>query len=324
MSESSLRTLFIGGIALAVVVCTAIGWAILERSAPATAPASAGQADQLPTTYQNTGTNSPTPSASVAAVPQTSPTAALPAAEQTATLEDVGRALDAYKKDHQTYPDSLASLRGKYLTTSVDPSYHYGTDTPIDDLYSLCATGSQEYECISSELGSNDPFTFPASSFETSSFSSWQELTFQSTTTGEGNISIARPPGWTYSAGAYEADLNAHDAHGNDVVIGRINLLNWQMRPSETFTEFEKENVAESTARIASTTRTTFSGFPAYILTGTDPESDQTYAFGEYLIQQNDYAFELNIFIDQTISDYFVPAIEYMVGSITVTPAAGT
>ena len=302
----------IGGLVLVLLLCACLGWIFYTTSTAGIAPSSspAEPSDQPPIESEAA------PEITTAEAPEAP-------ADPTAQLEAVGNAIDEYQSELQKYPDSLAILKEENPELAIPPSFNYGTDAPLYDLYSLCTLtdSSQQYECVSSELGGGDPFTFPSASVEAYSYTQWQALTWQSATKGEDDVTLAYPPDWNYSTSSYKGDLTAKDAQGNTMIIGRFNLLNWQMQPMETFSEFEQENEAESTAQISSTTQSTLDGFPVYEIIGTDKEGNQTYDLVELLIQQNTYVLQLDVFVDGTISDYFDSAIRAMWGSINITPA---
>jgi hypothetical protein len=324
MSKAAWQTIFITGLGVVIIFAAGIGWILYKTSTVRTGAfvSASEKSDQLPAGSQSAPADAPYSSLPVATSGTTTVGSTTPA-DQVSELEAVGQAIDQYKSELQKYPDSLEELETENPYVPIPPSFTYGSDGPLNDLYSLCvlAENSLVYKCISSELGSDDPFTFPAASAETYDFSIWQDLDWTPAASGENDVYMAYPPDWTYSTSTYHGDINGQDAKGNTVIIGRFNIFNWQMQPSQTFSEFEQQHVAQSTVQVSSSTLTTINGFPAYVLVGTEPEGGQTYDFLELLVQQHTDVFELNIFVDQTISDYFDTAILDMWSSIKIVPA---
>lgn len=331
--SSSWRIILTCGAIAALVCFGVIGWVVYNNTEGSATSLPLEQLDQLPATPQSstTGSQSSTTgtSSSAASVPETTATDLSSASpNETTELETVGRAIDAYKSEYQKYPDSIAVLQTADADLAIPTSYTYYADSPKDDLYSLCTLSedSQEYECVSSEFGSDDPFSFPSAAVETSDFSSWQPFTWESATSGEDDLLIATPPDWTYATSSYSLVLLATDARGSNITISEISFSNFQMRPSETFSEFEQENVAQETVDFATSTQLMQNGFPAYQLAGTDKEwlggsgLIETYAFWELLIQQTPYVFELDVEIDSPVLHYFNPALGYILGSVKAIP----
>jgi hypothetical protein len=271
-------------------------------------------------------TQATTTAASTGPAPQQSAANIAPDVQRTAELETIARALESYRRTsgNNVYPSSLVPLvQDDYLVSSPDPSYLYAPD-PGGAFYSVCNLVEQQYECVTSDVGTEDPITFSASGLDTSALSSWKWFSWNGTTT----LYIMRPPGWAYSMSGHTAtlSLSATDQTGNAIAIARLDFTVYAMRPSQTLEALQKQLVAGMAAKVASTSLTSINGYPAYLsgLQGLS-EQPQLYDGTSVLLSANTpgIAYQLNFFSDRTLAPYTTQTLNTMMGSITVRDVSG-
>jgi hypothetical protein len=264
----------------------------------------------------------PSPAASTSTVLASGDTAATvaPDIQRTAQLETIARALNSYRYASKAahYPASLAPVvQAGYLATQPDPAYVYAPDQS-GTYYSVCNVVNETYECVSSDLGADVPFTFPFAALDESRHYAWQQIGWNDGTTT--NIQLTHPPGWSYQSDSATLELDATELSGTKLVVAKVSLANYPLSSSQTFEQFEKSLIAKASAQITGTQPISISGFPAYQSLVQNPMlHSQLFSGAMVLIDPgNGHVYQLEFFSDRTLTPLTANVLLDMLSSVKV------